>query len=310
MTMRFLPALLTLSLLAGSAAAQFLPVPPKSAAQIAKADAALALAPLSVMDKSLTPASGDKHDYLSFGPYWWPDPAKPGGLPYIRRDGERNPAVSKGSDSIHLSKLGAAVEALGQAYAATRDERYAMKAATLVRVWFLDEKTRMNPNFQHAQAIPGITPGRGIGLIESRWLINLNEGLALLGSSPSWPAAERAALKAWMGEFYTWLRTSQNGRDEEREHNNHGTWYDAQAAHLALVLGKQADAKAILSVGLGRRLVAHIAPDGAQPHELARTRSLDYSIFNLEALFLCAELASHVDLDWWNFSTSDGRSLR
>ena len=37
------------------------------------------------------PPSGDKHDYMSVGPYWWPDPSKPDGLPYIRRDGEVNP---------------------------------------------------------------------------------------------------------------------------------------------------------------------------------------------------------------------------
>ena len=28
--------------------------------------------PWSVMEKPLTPASGDKHDYMSVGSYWWP----------------------------------------------------------------------------------------------------------------------------------------------------------------------------------------------------------------------------------------------
>ncbi len=35
--------------------------------------------------------SGDKHDYLSLSPYWWPDTTKPVGLPYVRRDGVTNP---------------------------------------------------------------------------------------------------------------------------------------------------------------------------------------------------------------------------
>ena len=43
--------------------------------------------PLSVMMKEKTPASGDKHDYMSQARYFWPDPAKPDGLPYINRDG-------------------------------------------------------------------------------------------------------------------------------------------------------------------------------------------------------------------------------
>ncbi|KQW52157.1 MULTISPECIES: alginate lyase family protein [unclassified Roseateles] len=316
--MKLLICLLALALQTAPAAAQLL-VPttvttPQDVtaykALIAKADTALAMKPESVLNKTLTPASGDKHDFLSFGPYWWPDPAKPDGLPYIRRDGNRNPDMARGSDSLALARLGAAVETLGLAYRFSRDERYATQAAALARVWFLDPATRMNPNFQHAQAIPGITTGRGIGLIEARWLININEGLAMLGSSKAWTAQDRSAMKDWNAAFYTWLRTSKNGRDEEGEHNNHGSWYDAQAAHLALVLGRSDDARAILEQGLTRRLAAHIAPDGSQPHELARTRSLDYSIFNLEALLICAELADHVGLDWWRYATPDGRSLR
>ena len=54
--------------------------------------------PPSVMDKGVTPPSGDKHDYMSQAPYWWPDPTKPDGSPYIRKDGERNPEIDKITD--------------------------------------------------------------------------------------------------------------------------------------------------------------------------------------------------------------------
>lgn len=263
----------------------------------------------SVMDKRLTPASGDKHDYFSYGPYWWPDPTKPDGLPYIRRDGEVNPESDTGTDDLALTRLCGAVETLGLAYWFTGDERFAAKATDFVRVWFLNAATRMNPNFQHAQAIPGISPGRGIGLIESRRLTAINEGLALLSDSSAWTAADRQALDTWLASFYRWLTTSSHGRDEAKAENNHGTWYDVQTAHLALVLGRDDDARVILKAGLTRRLAAHVEPDGSQPHELARTRSLSYSLFNLEALFACATLGSHVGIDWWNFSTKDGRSL-
>lgn len=37
------------------------------------ADKALRMTPPSVMDKTMTADSGDKHDYMSMGPYWrWP----------------------------------------------------------------------------------------------------------------------------------------------------------------------------------------------------------------------------------------------
>lgn len=265
--------------------------------------------PPTVLDKTTVPASGDKHDYFSMGPYWWPDPAKPDGLPYLRRDGEVNPAARAQSDAGAFARTCRAIELLGTAYFVTGEERYAEKAAKFARTWFLDPATRMNPNFQHAQAIPGVTTGRGIGIIEGQNLIWANEGLALLAASPAWTEADRAAMRAWNEAFYLWLTTSQNGRDEQAWHNNHGTWYDVQVAHLALVLGRRDDARRILTEGLEVRLAKHIESDGRQPHELARTRSLGYSIYNLEALFLCARLAERVDVDWWSFATADGRSL-
>jgi hypothetical protein len=65
---------------------------------IKDADKALQFGPVSVMEKKNDPPSGDKHDYMSLAPYFWPDPNKPGGLPYIRRDGETNPEVKEYKD--------------------------------------------------------------------------------------------------------------------------------------------------------------------------------------------------------------------
>src|SRR5207302_521491 len=59
------------------------------------ADDALTAGPWAVTDKTQVPPSGDKHDYLSQAPYWWPNPNTPDGCPYIRKDGQRNPDVDK-----------------------------------------------------------------------------------------------------------------------------------------------------------------------------------------------------------------------
>src|SRR5258708_4195556 len=122
----------------------------------------------SVVTKSIAPPSGDKHDYMSQAPYFWPDPAKPNGLPYIRRDGERNPEINKITDHEQMNQLNSAVWTLGLAYYFTREESYAQSAVSLVRTWFLDPATRMNPNLKYAQFIPAVNPGRAIALIETR----------------------------------------------------------------------------------------------------------------------------------------------
>ena len=276
----------------------------------AEADRLLKLQPASVMDKTRTAASGDKHDYFSFAPYWWPDPKKSDGLPYIRDDGRVNPDSKRGTDSGAFSRTCNAVETLGLAYWFTRDERYAQKAATLTRTWFLDVATRMNPSLEYAQAIPGINNGRGIGILEARHLSNLVDGLALIAGSPAWSATDSTAMTGWLTTYYEWVTTSKNGREEAAAENNHGSWYDVQIVALALNLGRIADAKKIVAQAAIKRIQRQIEPDGRQPLELARTKSLDYSCFNLEALVRLARLGESVDVNLWKFSTADGRNLR
>jgi len=276
----------------------------------AEADHLLKLAPASVMDKTRTAASGDKHDYFSFAPYWWPDPKKSDGLPYIRDDGRVNPESKRGTDSGAFSRTCHAVETLGLAYWFTRDERYAQKAAALTRTWFLDPATRMNPSLEYAQAIPGLNNGRGIGILEARHLSNLVDGLALIAGSPAWSAAEVTAMTNWLTTYYEWVTTSQNGREEAAAENNHGSWYDVQVVALALHLGRVTDAKKIVAQATTKRIQRQIEPDGRQPLELARTKSLDYSCFNLEALVRLARLGESVGVNLWKFSTADGRNLR
>ncbi len=275
------------------------------------ADKALSLAPLSVVDKKITPDSGDKHDYLSLAPYYWPDPAKPDGLPYIRRDGQTNPESKRDNDALKFPAVCNAVNTLGLAYYFTDREVYAEKAALLASVWFLDEATRMNPNLNFAQGIRGKNAGRAAGVLEGRHINALTDGLALIAGSPAWPAEKQTAMRAWLEKYYLWLTTSKNGLAEAAAANNHGTWYAVQAAHLELTLGKTDAARRRIEKELTRRIATQIEPDGRQPHELARTNSLHYSLFNLDPLFKLAQLGERAGYSQgWTHATADGRSLR
>ncbi|HEY0072554.1 MAG TPA: alginate lyase family protein, partial [Abditibacteriaceae bacterium] len=275
-----------------------------------EADAALKSGPFSVMDKKLVPPSGDKHDYMSLGPYWWPNPQKPDGKPYIRRDGEVNPeSRTSDTDRPTLEKMKEAVETLALAYYFSGNEKYAAHAAKLLRVWFLDEATKMNPHLEYGQAIPGVSSGRGIGIIDTRNLPEMLDYVALLDTSPLWNQTDRDGLKQWFSAYLDWLLTSKNGKDEADEHNNHGTWYDVQVAGIALFVGKPEIAKEAVERAK-TRLVKHIEPNGKQPHELARTKGFAYSTMNLVGFFHLADFGKAVGIDLWNFKSEDGRSLR
>lgn len=269
---------------------------------------ALRAGPFSVVDRVVAP-SGDVHDYVSQAPYFWRNPKTSNGLPYVRRDGERNPEIKNLPDHDNLHEMAEAVETLALAYYFQGEEFYAAKAAELLRTWFLAEGTRMNPHLQYAQAIPGVNTGRGIGLIETRCLVEVVDSIGLLAGSKAWTAADQNGMTEWLDNFLQWMLTSDNGRDEAAQRNNHGTYYDLQVASLALFVGKT-DLAADVVKNVAQKRIAQIEPDGRQPLELARTKAWSYSIGNLSGLLSLARLGEHAGVDLWNHETADGRSIR
>ncbi|MFW6154736.1 MAG: alginate lyase family protein [Planctomycetota bacterium] len=277
---------------------------------IGQADDALTLTPPSVMDKTAVPPSGNRHDYMSLGTYWWPNPDTPDGRPYVRYDGRRNPECDD-LDQPRLSTMVEACSSLALAGYLTGEARYAAAAVRLLRVWFLDEATRMTPHLNYAQAIPGHCDGRDIGIIDTATrLPSLIDAIGLLDAAGALTAADRTGLRTWMDRYLQWLTDSPNGRGEGDKRNNHGTWYDVQFIALALFVGRDEVARRTAEAFGEGRIAAQIEPDGSQPLELARTRSMTYTTMNLVGFARATTLAARAGVDLWTWQSADGRCLR
>jgi len=206
-------------------------------------------------------------------------------------------------------RMMSAVWSLALAYLMTQQANYAIHAATLLRTWFLDPATRMNPHLTYAQIRRGYPGENPAGIIESRDLSLVVDAVGLLADSPTWAQRDKDGMQGWFAQYLAWLRTSPTGRGEAAAKNNHRSWYDQQVASIALFLGQPT--LAIEAVRDGQDAIAmQIASDGSQPEELRRTRSWHYSLFNLEALFRLAGLGQRVGVDLWRYETPDRRGIR
>lgn len=271
-----------------------------------QAKTVLAVGPRTIAAIPAPRSPAGPRDYYSEGDYWWPDPANPGGA-YIRRDGRSNPDKFDGHRDA-LIAFGRTVPTLAALWDLTGEAPFAEAAMRHLTAWFVDPKTRMNPNLNHAQAIIGVNSGRAIGVIDTLQIVEVARAAALFArkQAPGY-AAIRAGVEGWFAEYLGWLTTSPFGTTERDEKNNHGTCWLLQAASFAALLGRTDildDARKRLQTII---VPTQIEPDGRQPLELARTKPYAYALFNLDALAASAWLLGGGELIDWK--TPDDRSI-
>lgn len=298
------------ALLGGARAADYREIVSVERGRVLKAaEAALQKEPVSITKYPAKLSEGGPNDFYSNGDYWWPDPTKPDGLPYVQRDGQSNPD-NFAQHRLAVRELRDAVAALGAAYKITGEDRYAAKAVELLRVFFLDRQTRMTPHLQYAQAIPGVSPGRGIGIIDALHLIEVPRAVEAMRGSPALPPEALAGLQQWFRELAEWMVTSKNGRDEAATKNNHAVAFHLQLAVYAGFAGDEAKVAECRRQFKEVFVPKQMAPDGSFPLELARTKPYGYSIFQLDNMAALCQVLSTPDDDLWTFELPDGRGMR
>jgi uncharacterized protein len=273
------------------------------------ADEALQLAPVSITQFLAKLSEGGPHDFYSNGDYWWPDPNKPDGLPYIQRDGQSNPQ-NFSAHRLALRKMRDAVAVLAAAYALDGQEKYAEKAVALLKVFFLDETTKMNPSLLYAQAIPGRFSGRGIGIIDTLHLAEVPPAILALSKSRAMTPEILTGLKKWFGDYAQWMTTHKYGLDEMNAKNNHSVAFMVQLASFATLTGDTARLDLCRQRYKEAFVPQQMAPDGSFPQELRRTKPYGYSIFQLDNMAILCQLLSTETDNLWTFTLADGRGIR
>lgn len=289
---------------------------------IAAADIALRSGTWSVTTKAANfVVNKDPHEYVSWGPYWWPPDAKPpntpgtfGKCPYVSHDGMHNPDVAKVTDRHGLHASSEAIFELALAWYFTGNTAYADQAERVTRAWYLDPATAMNPSMAYAQSDGPCGAGTATGIIEASgaYMTDALDGLAILAldtRATGWTATDQAAMKTWLGKLVDFLKTSSVGKAEGAAANNHGTWYDALLSSIYLFNGDTTNAKSVVTTARSKRIDPQIESDGRMPLELARPTSWHYSNYNAAALCRLAGVAAHLGVDLWSYTNPKGGSI-
>lgn len=274
-----------------------------------QADGWLEKGPWTVTTSPKIAPGGDIHDYASQAPYWWPSDTRDG-CPYINRDGLVNPEILNYTDHDTRGTMFQASYILSLAWYYTGNKAYGKHAGDILRTWFLDEQTRMNPNLNHAQIIPCANTGRYIGIIDfSQQYTSVLDAAAILATgAPGWTKRDANGFHEWNVEFLDWLVNSPFGIKELAAENNHGTFASMQIAGIALFVGNKTLAKQQV-LDTETRINKYVTANGSQPLELERTRTWHYSTFDLVAYTRLASIGKHVGVNLWKYKGPQGQSI-
>ncbi|KAJ7862137.1 chondroitin AC/alginate lyase, partial [Mycena olivaceomarginata] len=280
---------------------------------VAWADKMASYGPWSVTNKSIVAPSGDKHDYMSWAPYQWPDCSNvhnttvlsPSDIRklcnYVFRDGQVNPDRKTIQDSQSFSNLSDAV--LYNSIAAMLQNKsssvYSQNmGAKFINTWFLDADTAMNPNLNYAQMNLG--PGGqnvfsapcSCATRDLRGFAKIASGILLLRkiSNSDWTSDLDTQMIVWCNKYIDWLQTAPNAillhavDMSDPLCSNYGTIFVNQLAGLKLIVQDTAGAVNWTQGYFSGIFQGQVNSTGDQPQEASRTRPYHYRNFNIAGI--------------------------
>jgi hypothetical protein len=236
--------------------------------------------PLSVVNKRKSFAP-DSHYYCSMSPYYWPVTSSSGKVVYKYRDGQGNPEA-RDYNQWTLTDLSNRLQGMALAFFFTGNDRLFDCFVKQLDVWFINPDTKMYPNFDYAQVIPGQNGDKGTstGIIEARPLTSIIESICLLDSCRSIGSRRRNNIKRWFVLFLDWMQSSDLCQRNYKANNNIGTSFNVTLLRIALFVNSQKIVDNLIG-SFPNRVNKQINANGMQPLELSRSSAFTYSTYNL-----------------------------
>ncbi|CAE6458960.1 unnamed protein product [Rhizoctonia solani] len=283
--------------------------------------------PWTVTSKPILPPTGDKRDFMSLRPYFWPDCSGVGNTtelttdqisktcPYVRRDGQFNPDARMVNDTGSFQAMTDSIFYNSLVWSFTKDPSFSRSIANAIYTWFIDPSTSMNPNLNFAQLLrgPGEQKGSHTGILDLKCMSKLTSGVLLLreGQAPEWNKTMDDGLNAWVKQYLVWLTTSEIALGERNATNNHGSFYYNQVASLQILVGDKEGAKATINDFFNGIYQDQITANGDQPLETARTRPYHYRAYNLAAMVVNAKIGTYLGMtDVWDKTSRSGAGIK
>ncbi|RKP12364.1 alginate lyase-domain-containing protein, partial [Piptocephalis cylindrospora] len=186
-----------------------------------------------IRKSEVVPPSNDTSDFLSFAPYWWPNPEDPK-AEWVKKDGEINPDILKLTCQAELSAMTASTRmSVTQGLLNPTDTASLAHASRQLHAWFVDPELRMKPNVNYGQVVRNADPstwkGRFEGILSVRQLAFVPSTVELLEKIyPQWTAQDTKGVKDWFTEFLQWLLNPPFQPEENTSKNNHRTYWACQ----------------------------------------------------------------------------------
>ncbi len=273
-----------------------------------EANGYLSAEPVTITAAHSKRSQGGIHDYFTEAEEWWPDPNAAGG-PYVRQAGFANPDVFIAHREAML-RLSLIVPALTAAWKLTGQRRYAERAAAHLRAWFVAPATRMNPSLEYADAVFGVSKGRGAGILDTLQLVEPARAAGLLLNSDVFSLEEHLTLRGWFSDYLRWLTTSDCGAAEREAKDHHGSSWLLQVAEFAHLTGNRQWSTYCRERFRTKLIPDQVAADGRLPLELENARPYGYTLFAMDLLCTLAQTLSTSGDNLFTFALADGRGLR